>query len=199
VPYPILVFSALLPWQFFSNALSECSNSLVGNANLIAKIYFPRLIIPVGAVVTSVLDFLISMLIMGGLFAWYGFVPDWRIVLLPGFFLLAALAALGAGLWLAAVMVKYRDFRIVVPFIIQFGLYISPVGFDSRIVPAEWRMIYSLNPMVGIIDGFRWCLLRGSVSLYWPGLLLSIVLIGLLLAGGLKYFRRTERTFADVI
>lgn len=199
VPYPILVFAGMLPWQFFSNALSECSNSLISNANLISKVYFPRLIVPTSAVIVSFVDFLISGMILLGLMAWYNFVPGWRILTLPLFILMAFAAAMGAGLWLAALNVKYRDFRYIVPFIVQFGLYISPVGFSSQVVPEQWRLLYSINPMVGVIDGFRWAILGGTAQLYWPGFLLSNSLVLLLLLTGIQYFRKTERTFADVI
>lgn len=199
VPYPILVFSAMLPWQFFANALSECSNSLIGNANLISKVYFPRLIVPASAVIVSFVDFMISGIILLGLMAWYNFVPDWRILTLPLFIAIAFAAAMGGGLWLASLNVKYRDFRYIVPFIVQFGLYVSPVGFSSNIVPQKWRLIYSLNPMVGVIDGFRWAILGGNASIYWPGFTLSLLLVGLLFISGIWYFRKTERTFADVI
>lgn len=199
VPYPILVFAAMLPWQFFATALSECSNSLISNANLISKIYFPRLIVPTSAVIVSFVDFLISGMIMLGLMAWYNFVPSWRILTLPLFILIAFAASMGAGLWLAALNVKYRDFRYIVPFIVQFGLYISPVGFSSSIVPPQWRWLYSLNPMVGVIDGFRWAILGGKSTLYLPGFTLSMGLVALLLVTGVWYFRKTERTFADVI
>ncbi|WP_052049888.1 ABC transporter permease [Leptolyngbya sp. KIOST-1] len=198
-PYPILVFSAMLPWQFFSNALSECSNSLITNANLISKVYFPRLVVPTSAVIVSFVDFLISGLILLGLMAWYQAVPSWRVVTLPLFVAIAFAAAMGAGLWLAALNVQYRDFRYVVPFLVQFGLYISPVGFSSAIIPDRWRLLYSLNPMVGVIDGFRWAIIGGDVALYWPGFLLSLLLVGVLLVTGILYFRRMERTFADVI
>ena len=198
-PYPILVFSAMLPWQFFSNALSECSNSLITNANLISKVYFPRLVVPASAVIVSFVDFLISGLILLGLMAWYQEVPSWRVVTLPLFILIAFAAAMGAGLWLAALNVQYRDFRYVVPFLVQFGLYISPVGFSSTIIPDRWRLLYSLNPMVGVIDGFRWAIIGGDVALYWPGFLLSLLLVVVLLVTGILYFRRMERTFADVI
>jgi len=199
VPYPILVFSAMLPWQFFSNALSECSNSLISNSNLISKVYFPRLIVPASAVIISFVDFLISGMILLGLMAWYNFVPSWRILTLPLFIAIAFAASMGAGLWLAALNVKYRDFRYVVPFMVQFGLYISPVGFSSSIVPEKWRLLYSLNPMVGVIDGFRWAILGGAAKLYWPGFTLSFGLVVLLLISGIWYFRKVERTFADVI
>jgi lipopolysaccharide transport system permease protein len=198
-PYPILVFSAMLPWQFFSSALSECSNSLISNANLISKVYFPRLVVPASAVIVSFVDFMISGMILLALMAWYNFVPSWRILTLPLFIAIAFAASMGAGLWLAALNVKYRDFRYVVPFMVQFGLYISPVGFSSSIVPERWRLLYSLNPMVGVIDGFRWAILGGAAKLYWPGFTLSFGLVVLLLLSGIWYFRKVERTFADVI
>jgi lipopolysaccharide transport system permease protein len=199
VPYPLLVFAAMLPWQFFSASLSESSNSLVTNANLISKIYFPRLIVPAGSVITSFVDFLITLAMMGVLMMWYQFWPDWRIFALPVLIALAFGAAMGVGLWLCALTVKYRDFRHVVPFVVQFGLYVSPVGFSSSIVPEKWRLLYCLNPMVGVIDGFRWALLRGQSPLDWSVVLLSCGLVVLLLLSGLWYFRKTERTFADVI
>ena len=198
-PYPILVFSAMLPWQFFSNSLSECSNSLISNANLLSKVYFPRLVVPTSAVVVSFVDFMISGIILLALMAWYNFVPSWRILTLPFFIAVAFAASMGAGLWLASLNVQYRDFRFIVPFIVQFGLYISPVGFSSSIVPEKWRFIYSLNPMVGVIDGFRWAILGGNSQLYLPGFLLSMALVFLLLVSGIWYFRKMERTFADVI
>lgn len=199
VPYAILVFAAMLPWQFFANALSESSNSLIGNSNLISKIYFPRFIVPAGSVIVTFVDFLISGVIMVGLMLWYGYAPPWQIVTLPLFTGLAFAAAMGAGLWLAALNVEYRDFRYVVPFIVQAGLYISPVGFSSNVIPDRWRLIYSLNPMVGVIDGFRWAILGETAGFYWPGFIASIVLVLFLLLSGLWYFRKTERTFADVI
>lgn len=199
VPYPLLVFAAMLPWQFFSTALSESSNSLIGNANLISKIYFPRLIVPAGSVITSFVDFLITLALMAVLMGWYRFAPDWRLFLLPAFIILAFGCAFGAGLWLCALNVKYRDFRYIVPFIVQFGLYVSPVGFSSTIVPEKWRLLYSLNPMVGVIDGFRWSLLRGEVPLNWSAVLLSCGLVVILCSSGIWYFRKTEKTFADVI
>ncbi|MEH2152555.1 ABC transporter permease [Nostoc sp.] len=198
-PYPILVFSALLPWQFFSNALSECSNSLISNANLISKVYFPRLIVPASSVIVSFVDFLVSAMILLGLMAWYNFVPTLRILSLPLFIGIAFAASLGVGLWFAALNVEYRDFRYIVPFIVQFGLYVSPVGFSSSIVPEQWRLLYYLNPMVGVIDGFRWAILGGESKLYWTGFTLSLGLVALLLVSGIWYFRRMERTFADVI
>jgi len=198
-PYPILVFSGMLPWQFFASALAECSNSLISNANLISKVYFPRLIVPASAVIVSFVDFLVSGMILLALMAWYNFVPSWRILTLPLFIGIAFAASMGAGLWLAALNVKYRDFRYIVPFIVQLGLYISPVGFSSSIVPQQWRWLYSLNPMVGVIDGFRWAILGVNAKVYWPGFTLSIGLVCLLFVTGIWYFRKTERTFADVI
>jgi lipopolysaccharide transport system permease protein len=198
-PYPILVCAAMLPWQFFANSLTECSNSLISNANLISKVYFPRLIVPTSAIVVSFVDFMVSGIILIGLMAWYNFIPSWRIITLPLFIAIAFAASMGAGLWLASLNVKYRDFRFIVPFIVQFGLYISPVGFKSDIVPEQWRFLYSLNPMVGVIDGFRWAILGKESTLYLPSFLLSLLLVGVLLMTGIWYFRKMERTFADDI
>ncbi|ACK64298.1 ABC-2 type transporter [Rippkaea orientalis PCC 8801] len=198
-PYPILVFAGMLPWQFFANALAECSNSLIDNANLIAKVYFPRLVVPISAVIVSFVDFLISGIILLALMAWYNFVPSWRILTLPIFIIIAFAAAMGGGLWLSALNVQFRDFRYIVPFIVQFGLYISPVGFSSSIVPLQWRWLYSLNPMVGVIDGFRWAIIGGESSIYWLGFILSLGLVIILLISGIWYFRRMEKTFADII
>jgi len=198
-PYPILVFAAMLPWQFFANSLTECSNSLIRNSNLISKIYFPRLIVPSSAVVVSFVDFLISGIILLGLMAWYDFVPGWRILTLPFWIAIAFTASLGVGLWLATLNVQYRDFHHLVPFMVQFGLYVSPVGFSSSIVPQKWQLLYSLNPMVGVIDGFRWAIIGGESRLYLPGLILSVSLVIVLLISGIWFFRKMERTFADVI
>lgn len=198
-PYAIMVFAAMLPWQFFSAALSESSNSLVQNSNLISKIYFPRLIVPASSVITALVDLLISFVVMVGMMGFYNYWPDWRVLLLPLFIALAFGAAIGVGLWLCALNVEYRDFRYIVPFIVQFGLYVSPVGFSSSVVPEQWRLFYSLNPMVGVIDGFRWAILRGEAQFYWPGLLLSIGLTVVLCYSGTWYFRKMERTFADII
>jgi lipopolysaccharide transport system permease protein len=198
VPYPLLVLAAVLPWQFFASALTDCSNSLVAGAALISKIHFPRVIVPGSAVIVNLVDFLISFAVLVVLLLWYGFAPDWRILTLPLFGALAVALSFGMGLWFAALMVKYRDFKFIVPFALQLGLYVSPVGFSSSAVPERWRLLYSLNPMVGVIDGFRWAILRGH-SLNYPGMLLSLVMTSLLLATGMGYFRRTERTFADVI
>lgn len=199
VPYPLLVFAALLPWQFFSSAFSGAGDSLISNAGMISKVYFPRLVIPASAVIVSFADFLISGIILVGLMIWYGFAPNLRMLTLPLFIFVAFAAAMGAGLWIAALNVKFRDFRIIVPFVVQFGLYISPVGFSSSIVPEQWRLLYSINPMVGVIDGFRWAILGGDTRLYWPGFLLSLFLVLVILVTGIIYFRKTEKTFADVI
>jgi len=198
-PYALLVFAALLPWSLFSNALSESSNSIINNTNLIGKVYFPRLIIPAATLVTAFIDFLISFVILIGMMLWYQFLPGWQILYLPCFIVLALLASLGPGLWITALNVKYRDFRYVIPFVVQFGLYVSPVGFSSSIIPEQWRLLYSLNPMVGVIDGFRWCLLGVNSPLYLPGFLLSLAIIVIFLYLGISRFRKTEKTFADLI
>jgi len=199
VPYAILVYAAMLPWQFFASSLSESSSSLIGNANLISKVYFPRIIIPASAVIVSLVDFFISFSILFVLMMWYQFTPDWRIVTVPLFLCFALLVAFGCGLWISALNVKYRDFRYVIPFLVQFGLYISPVGFSSNVIPEKWKLFYAINPMVGVIDGFRWAILGGGVKLYWPGFALSLVLTAVIVISGFWYFRKTERTFADVI
>jgi lipopolysaccharide transport system permease protein len=198
-PYPILVFCGMLPWQFFSAALSESGNSLVSNSNLISKIYFPRLVVPVSSVITSFVDFVISGIFLVALMAWYKHMPSSNIVYLPLFILLVLVTALGAGLWIAALMVQYRDFRFIVPFLVQFGLYISPVGFSSAVVPDQWKLLFSLNPMTGVIEGFRWTILGSVHTVYLPGVFLSTVIAVVLALSGLWYFRRTERSFADVI
>ena len=198
-PYPILVFAALLPWQLFANSLTECGNSLLGNSNLISKIYFPRLIVPASAVLVGIVDFLISFGFLILMMIWYGYAASPRMMLLPLIALPALIAASGAGLWLAALTVKYRDFRYVVPFLVQFGLYISPVGFSSDIVPEHWRLSYSLNPMVGVIDGFRWAILSDKTELYLPGFILSLTVGLMLFFSGIWYFRKAERNFADII
>lgn len=198
-PYALMVFAGLLPWQFFSSALSDASNSLIGNANLISKVYFPRLIIPAAAVVVAFFDFLVSLAILVGLMVWYQFVPGWHLVTLPLFLVMAVLASLGPGLWVTSLNVKYRDFRYVIPFIVQFGLYISPVGFSSSVVPPEWKLLYSVNPLVGVIEGFRWAILGGSTPIFWPGFALSWVVIAGFLWLGLSQFRKTEKSFADLI
>jgi lipopolysaccharide transport system permease protein len=198
-PYALMVFAAMLPWSLFSNALSESSNSLIGNANLISKVYFPRLIIPAATMITALVDFLISFVILIGMMIYYQFIPGWQMLLLPFFIILALLASLGPGLWITSLNVKYRDFRYIIPFVVQIGLYVSPVGFSSKIIPEQWRLLYSLNPMVGVIDGFRWCILGGNSPIYVPGFLLSIVIITFFLWLGVTRFRKTEKTFADII
>jgi lipopolysaccharide transport system permease protein len=198
-PYPVMVFAGMLPWFLFSSILSEASSSLVGNANLIGKVYFPRLIIPTSSAVVALVDVAINLVILLGLMVWYEFWPSWRFALLPVFVVLAMLASLGPAFFVTALNVKYRDFRYIIPFIVQFGLYVSPVGFSSAIVPEQWRCWYSLNPVVGVIDGFRWCILGGDSSLYLPGFLLSLGVVATFLWLGTTYFRRTERSFADLI
>jgi lipopolysaccharide transport system permease protein len=198
-PYPLLVLCGMLPWQFFSNAMAESGNSLVRNSNLISKVYFPRLVITVSSVITSFVDFLISSIFLVVLMIWYRYIPPAAVIFLPFFVLLTFGASLGVGLWISALMVEYRDFRFIVPFMVQFGLYISPVGFQSSVVPQHFRLLYALNPMVGIIDGFRWCLLGAQNSIYWPGLLVAVIDVMVLVASGIWYFRKTEQTFADVI
>lgn len=198
-PYPILVLAALLPWQLFANSLSESSNSLIMNANMIAKVYFPRMIIPASSVIVSFVDFLIAFSLMVGVMAWYQYLPDLRIFTLPFFIVLAIMTALGGGFWMSALNVKYRDFRYIIPFMVQFGLYVSPVGFSSSVVPEQWRLLYSMNPMVGVIDGFRWAILGGEVTLYLPGFALSVIISVAFFISGLAYFRKSERSFADVI
>lgn len=199
IPYPILVFAAMLPWQFFASSFSEASNSLITNQNMISKIYFPRLVLPTSAVIVALVDFLISCIILFGMMLWYGIMPGWHMLALIPLTGVAFLASMGAGLWVAALNVEYRDFRYIVPFIVQFGLYISPVGFSSSIVPQNFRFWYSLNPMVGVIDGFRWAIAGAETSIYWPGFALSLFVVAALLASGIWYFRKMERTFADVI
>ena len=199
VPYPILVLAAMLPWQFFANSLSEASGSLVLNSNLISKVYFPRLIIPAAAVITGLVDLIISGGLLVVLMLWFHFAPDWRLLTLPLFTLMAFLAALGPGLFLTALNVQYRDFRYIMPFIVQFGLFISPVGFSSEVIPNEWRLVYALNPIVGVIDGFRWAICRGTTQFYLPGFIISLTVIALFLSLGIWYFRKTEKSFADIV
>lgn len=199
VPYALMVFAGMLPWSFFSTALTEASNSIVGNANLISKVYFPRLIVPIAAVMVAFVDFLISFAILVALMIWYKFVPGWQVLLLPVFAAVAFMTSLGMGVWITALNVKYRDFRYVIPFIVQLGLYVSPVGFSSSIIPDKWRLAYSLNPLVGVIDGFRWCLLAGESQLYFPGLGVSLGVTAFFLWLGIRQFRKMEKTFADLL
>jgi lipopolysaccharide transport system permease protein len=198
-PYALMVFAGILPWTFFSTGLGEASNSVLNSANLISKVYFPRLIVPTATVVVALVDFLISFCILLVLMAWYRFMPDWRILVLPVFILLAFCASVGPSLWITALNVKYRDFRYIVPFIVQLGLYVSPVGYSSSVVPEQWRSLYSLNPIVGVIDGFRWCLLGGQSELYAPGLATGIAVTAFFLWFGISRFRKLEKSFADLI
>lgn len=202
MPYPILVLAGMLPWQFFATSLAESSSSLVANANLITKIYFPRIILPASSVIVALVDFAITLSLLAAAMLWCQFLPTWRIVFLPGFILLALVAALGPGVLITALNVRYRDFRYIIPFVVQFGLYVSPVGFSSSVVAEKFgpavKMLYSLNPMVGVIDGFRWCL-GGGTMLDWPSFALSTCISLVLLFVGIRHFRRTEKSFADVI
>jgi homopolymeric O-antigen transport system permease protein len=198
-PYALMVFAGLLPWTFFATGLSEASNSLVQNANLINKVYIPWLIVPTATVVVALVDFLLSFCTLFALLVWYRFMPGWQLFLLPAFVILTFAASLGPSLWLTSLNVRYRDFRYVIPFIIQFGIYISPIGFSSSLVPDKWRLLYSLNPLVGIIDGFRWCILGGQSPLYLPGLVVSVAASVFFLWLGIRQFRKTEKSFADLI
>jgi lipopolysaccharide transport system permease protein len=198
-PYPLMVLAGMLPWTFFATALSDASNSLIGSAGLISKIYFPRLIIPTATIVVAFVDLAISFGILGVMMIWYQFWPSWRILLLPFFVLLAFLSSLGPGLWVTALNVKYRDFRYVIPFVLQLGLYISPVGFSSSVVPEKWRLLYSLNPIVGVIDGFRWCILDRDSRIHWTGIGISLNAMAFFLWLGIRQFRKMEKTFADLI
>jgi lipopolysaccharide transport system permease protein len=199
VPYPILVCCAILPWQFFSNALSDASNSLVNNAEILTKVYFPRMIFPISAISISLVDFVISFGILCLLMLCYGFVPAWTIIMLPLFLAIAFTTALGAGFFIASLNVRFRDFKFIIPFLLQLGLFISPIGFSSSIVPEKWKLVYYLNPMAGVIDGFRWAVLGGDTKLYMPGLFMSIGIALLILFLGVTFFRKVEREFVDII
>jgi lipopolysaccharide transport system permease protein len=198
-PYALLVLAGMLPWTLFSTALGEASNSLIANSNLISKVYFPRLIVPTAAVITSFVDFLVSLVLLAAVMMYYHYLPSWQIVFLPLFVVLALVASLGPGLYVTALNVKYRDFRYIIPFIVQFGLYVSPVGFSSNVIPEKWRLVFSLNPIVGVIDGFRWCLLGSGSSINWPGFAASFAVSLFLLWLGISKFRSMERSFADII
>jgi lipopolysaccharide transport system permease protein len=198
-PYALMVFAGMLPWSFFATAVVDASNSLISNANLVGKVYFPRLIVPTAAVMVAFVDFLVGFVILIGLMIWYQFAPGWQVLLLPLFASIAFAASIGIGVWITALNVRYRDFRYVIPFMVQMGLYVSPVGFSSNVIPDQWRLLYSLNPMVGVIDGFRWCLLGGESRLYWPGLALSIGVAAFFLWFGIRQFRKMEKSFADPI
>jgi lipopolysaccharide transport system permease protein len=199
VPYPILVLAGILPWQLFANSFNGCSNSLVANSGLITKVYLPRLILPLSAMAVSVADFLVALGLMLVLMPFYGCVPDWRILTLPVWMLLALLTAASGGIWIAALNVRYRDFGSLAPLVLQVGIFITPVGFPRSAIPEKWQVLYSLNPMVGVIDGFRWCIFAGKADLNLAGLALSTFLCLLLLWSGTRYFRATEKTFADII
>jgi lipopolysaccharide transport system permease protein len=199
VPYPILVYAAMLPWQFFSTSFNDSSNSLITNSNMLTKIYFPRMIVPASTVIVNFIDFLISFVLFIGLMLWYHYVPAWAILMLPLLFLWVVLISIGTGFYVAAVNVKYRDFKYIVPFVVQFGLYISPVGFSSNVIPEKWRLLYSVNPMVGVIDGFRWAITGDTRFIYLPGFLLSIAITFAFLLFGTIYFRKMERVFADLV
>jgi lipopolysaccharide transport system permease protein len=200
VPYSIIVFAGLLPWQFFSNSLTECSNSLIGNTNLITKVYFPRMIIPASSVITSFIDFIISFVILLGLFLVYGYMPPAEIFFMPLFWIMAFLASFGPGLYLTALNVKYRDFRYIIPFIVQFGLFISPVGYLSSQIPEKWQWLYSINPMVGVIDGFRWCIVKDTPNplLHYP-FYISLGVTFFFVWLSIYQFRKMEKNFADII
>lgn len=198
-PYALMVLAGMLPWMFFSTAVADASNSLISNANLIGKVYFPRLIVPTAAIIVSIVDFLIGLVILAAMMLWYGYAPSWQILTLPVFLVMAFLAALGPGLWVTAMNVRYRDFRYIIPFVVQFGLYLSPVAFGFSQIPEKWRLLYSLNPVVGVINGFRWAILGEETPLYGQSVLISAVVIAVLLWLGVRQFRRLEKTFADLI
>lgn len=199
IAYPLIIFAGLLPWQFFANGLTEASNSLIGNERLISKVYFPRLIIPAASVITSLVDFCISLAIMAGLMLWFQTIPSWHLVYIPFFILMTFLTSFGVGLWLTALNVKYRDFKHIVPFIVQIGLYISPVIFQSSLVPGKYQWLYHLNPMAGIIDGFRWCIFGNIVPIHWGMVTVSFSVTLICLLIGIRTFRKMEKSFADLI
>ena len=199
VPYPVFVFAAMLPWTFFASAFASAGNSLIGNANLISKIYFPRLIIPAASIIVSAVDFLISFTILIVLMFWYGYFPTWQMLTLPFFLVLGFFAAFGSGLFIASLNVKYRDFKFIIPFVVQLGLYISPVAFSTTLVPEKYQLLYYMNPMVAVIDGFRWAVSGGQTAFNLTELAISVVVVALLCIFGTIYFRKTEKTFADVI
>jgi lipopolysaccharide transport system permease protein len=198
LPYPVFTFCALLPWTLFARALGESSNSLVANSNLISKVYFPRLVIPISAIMAGFIDFIIAFVILLAMMAWYGIIPSPAILSLPFFILLAVATALAASLWLSALNVEYRDVRYTLPFLTQIWMFASPIAYPSSLVPEQWRTLYGLNPMAGVIEGFRWALL-GKSAPDWGLLTASVMIVLILLITGLVYFKRMERTFADVI
>jgi lipopolysaccharide transport system permease protein len=198
-PYPILVFTGMLPWFLFSGIIGDVSSSVISNAGLISKTYFPRLIIPLARAAAALVDFIVNLVMLALLMIYFGFAPGSHVFLLPAFVLMALAASLGPAMWIASVSVKYRDFTFITPFLLQLGLYVSPVGFSSAMVPDDWRLLYSLNPLVGIIDGFRWCILGGESQFYWPGIIISLLAVSVFFWIGLRTFRVTERSFADLI
>jgi lipopolysaccharide transport system permease protein len=198
LPYPVFSFCGLLPWQLFAFALTQSSNSLVQNAHVLTKVYFPRLIIPFASVIAGLVDFAIAFVVLVGIMLYYGIIPGWTLIILPLFVLLALAAALSAGLWLSALNVKYRDVRYTITFLTQFWLFVTPVAYSSSLVPSKWQAVYAINPMAGVVEGFRWALLGKSAP---PGamLIVSAIATVVLLVGGLFYFRRMEKNFADIV
>ena len=199
VPYPVFVFAAMLPWTFFATAFASSGNSLIGNASLISKVYFPRLIIPAASIIVAVVDFLISFTILIALMFWYSYFPTWHMLTLPLFLLLGFFAAFGLGLFIASLNVKYRDFKFIIPFVAQLGLFVSPVAFSTTLVPEKYQLLYYMNPMVAVIDGFRWAISGGQTAFNMTEVIVSVVIVSLLCLWGTIYFRKTEKTFADVI
>lgn len=198
-PYALMVMAGMLPWIFFSTGLADASNSLLTNTNLLTKVYFPRLILPAATILVSVVDFVIQLVLLAAMMVWYGYAPDWRILTLPLLMVMAFLAALGPALWITAISVRYRDFRFVTPFLVQFGLYVTPVGFAFSKIPAEWQTLYALNPMVGVVNAFRWAILGGDTPFYGTSVAISAGMIAVMLWIGLRQFRRLENSFADLI
>ncbi len=198
VPYALIVLAGLLPWQLFTSAFNGAGNSLVGNSHLISKVYFPRLIMPISALAVALVDLGIMLVLAIPIIAAFGIMPSWQLLALPLFVALTLIVSLGAGLWITALTVRFRDFRFITPFIVQIGVFVTPVGYRTDFLP-NWQHLLALNPLAGVVDGVRWCLLAGRTDLYWPGLGLSVVVAALLLVTGIWYFRRTERQFADII
>jgi lipopolysaccharide transport system permease protein len=197
VPYPVMVLAAMVAWQLFAGVLTDSGNSIVNNSGMVSKIYFPRLLVPLSTILIHLVDFLIAAALLAVMMLWYGVGPDLRLLALPAFILLNLCLSMGVGLWVAALNVKYRDFRFIISFGIQLGMYLSPVGFSSAVVSPQWRLLYSLNPMVGVIDGFRWSLFAGSPPLYWPAILISVAFAICLPVSAIVHFRRAEKSFAD--
>jgi lipopolysaccharide transport system permease protein len=199
VPYSLLVFTGMIPWFFFSSSVTESSSSLVANSNLLSKVYFPRILVPLSSILVAAMDFIIGMALLVMMLLYFGYMPTWRLLSIPIFLSVAFAAAAGIGLLFSALNVKYRDFQFIVPFVVQFGLYLSPVGFASSVVPENWQLAYALNPMVGVIDGFRWALLGDAFQIRWDVQLISVSIAVILLGSGTWFFRRFERGIADVI